>query len=74
MTASGLEAALRALGIACSVEAIDRLAIIIPNDDASLADAHLRGEALRLMRTHGFTHLALEIRAGPAGGAPLRRD
>lgn len=62
MNAAALEADLRALGIACTVEARDRLAILIPlDDDDGLADDSIRLEAVRLAEVHGFTHLALEL-------------
>ena len=66
MTVASLEAAFDALGVPCSVEAHDRLAVIIPRGDpALLEDARVRREALRLAREHGFTHIALDL-AGPA--------
>lgn len=75
MSAAGLEAALRSLGIHCSVEAIDRLAVVVPNDDAAEVEAvRVRRDALRLIREHGFTHLALELAGEPADSAPLHRD
>jgi hypothetical protein len=75
MSAVGLEAALRSLGIHCSVEAIDRLAVIVPDDDAAgIETVRVRREALRLICEHGFTHLALELPGERADSAPLHRD
>ena len=62
MSADSLEAALRALGIACRVQGIERLALLIPDGAIeALEDARIRREAVGLLRAHGFTHLALEI-------------
>ena len=75
MSAANLEVALRAAGLRCSVDAIDRLAVIIADDPAAeLETVRSRREALRLVRVHGFTHLALELPGDRADGAPLRRD
>jgi hypothetical protein len=75
VSARTLEAVLRASGIHCSVEAMDRLAVIIPEDgEAGLAMVHGRREALRMIGAHGFTHMALELPGEPADGAPLHRD
>ena len=75
MNAVSLAVALRAAGMACAVEAIDRLAVLTPDDrfaERSIVEG--RREALRLSRAHGFTHLALELPRDPADGAPLHRD
>ena len=75
MSATTLEAALRALGIRCTVEALDRLAVIVPADgEAGLATVRGRREALRHIGAHGFTHLALELPGEPADRAALHRD
>ena len=76
-----LREALAAAGFACEVEAHDRLAVLVP-DDARDA-ARMAGPAARrtisaLAREHGFTHAALELRAGDAdavagAGAALHR-
>ena len=74
MSAATLEAALRELGVRCRVEGIDRLAVIAPADaDAGQAAIRVRREALRLLPTHGFTHLALEL-PSESDRAPLHRD
>ena len=66
MSAETLEASLREIGIECRVEAIDRLAVLIPDAVVTaLEDARVRRDALALLRAHGFTHLALEIVDGP---------
>lgn len=62
MSAASLEAALRALGVECAVEAREGLAVLVPTGDvAPLADARVRDAAVALLKEHGFTHLALEI-------------
>ena len=75
MSADSLEAALRELGIRCTVEAFDRLAVIVPDDDAASADAvRVRRDALRLLGSHGFTNMALELSPQAADHASLHRD
>jgi hypothetical protein len=75
VSADGLERALRAIGIECSVEARDRLAIIIPKTRAGdFSEPSLRRAAIALLAEHGFSHLALEIPESPGGDAPLSRD
>ena len=75
MSGPSLESALRAVGIRCTVEAMDRLAVIVPDDnEAGLATVRGRREALQLIGAHGFTHLALELPGEPPDRAPLHRD
>jgi hypothetical protein len=75
MNAIALEEALRAAGIECAVQAVDRLAVLDPDDDsAGIVAVQRRQEALRLSRAHGFTHLALELPRDPADGATVHRD
>jgi hypothetical protein len=75
VSAASLETALREIGIACAVEAHDRLAMIIPDDAArELGEAPVRRETLRIAREHGFSHVALELLADPADRAALHRD
>jgi hypothetical protein len=75
VSADGLQRALRALGIDCTIEARDKLAIIIPTASArDVGEMALRRSALALLAEHGFTHLALEITDTPAGDATLSRD
>ncbi len=75
MSAATLEAALRELGVRCTVEGRDRLAVLVADDaDASRDAARMRNDTLRLMRAHGFTNLALEVAAASADHAPLHRD
>ena len=82
--ASALREALACAGFACTVEAHDRLAVLVPDDAraaARLAEPAGRRLASSLAREHGFTHAALELLAmdGEGQGAPgaraaLRRD
>jgi hypothetical protein len=74
VSAETLGAALRALGIACSVEAQGRLAVVIPDGDVTLLEQdEVRRAALALLGDHGFTHLALEL-VDAGGGATFPRD
>lgn len=77
--AAALERALRDEGIACRVEARDRLAVLIPdaspapgmpNAAVDLARRVARERALALARTLGFTHVALELPAPPTLTSP----
>jgi hypothetical protein len=82
--AIALSQALTQAGFDCTVEAHDRLAVIVPDDAdaaARLAEPAARRTASALAREHGFTHAALELVAtdGEGQGAPgaraaLRRD
>ena len=75
MSAESLEESLRALGIECRVEAVERLAVLIPDGAVSaLEDARIRREAIALLRDHGFTHLALEIMDDARDRATVHRD
>lgn len=75
MSAAGLERALSALGIDCTVESRDKLAIIVPRGHAArFEDASVRRAATALLREHGFTHLALEIPGPSADDASLSGD
>ena len=74
MNALTLEDSLRARGLACRVEARDRLALLVPEGPvAALVDPTLRREIVGLVRDHGFTHLALELVDEPGGDAPVHR-
>lgn len=74
MSADSLGAALRALGIPCTVEAQGRLAVLVPDGDVSLLERDdVRRAAVVLLADHGFTHLALEL-VDAGGGAALPRD
>jgi hypothetical protein len=59
---AGLEASLAAEGFDVSVEVHDRLAIIVPSPQwTRVPTPPERERILRLARTHGFTHVAIEI-------------
>lgn len=62
MTAATLASELRGVGLACDVEAMDRLAIVIPegSPDGAIWMAQ-RETVIALARTHGFSHVALEL-------------
>lgn len=68
---TSLEAALRAHGLACRVEARDRLAILVLEDTQGALGGVMRQKAVDLARDAGFTHVAVEL---DGGGAPLPRD
>jgi hypothetical protein len=56
------EAAVRALGVRCVVEARGNLAVLIPSpDDRSLDDPEHRRRVLAALRERGFTHAAVEL-------------
>lgn len=62
-----LEGALAERGLVCRVESRAGLCVLIA-DEATvtrLGDAELRRSALALAREHGFTHVAIELRASP---------
>ena len=72
-----LERALRDLGVRCSVEAFDALAVAVPEPgERGLEVADVRRRAIELARANGFSHLAVELRPGYANTdrAPLSRD
>jgi hypothetical protein len=71
MSAEALEAALNAAGFPCTVEARDRLAVIVPGGPGTWGEACTRRSFVQLGREHGFTHVAVEL--SPAGAA-LPRD
>ncbi|HKW47167.1 MAG TPA: hypothetical protein VJN70_06970 [Gemmatimonadaceae bacterium] len=57
-----LERALRELGLHCSVEAFDALAVAIPDrGERGFERDDLRRRAIELARSHGFSHLAVEL-------------
>ena len=71
MSAASLEAALNAAGYPCTVEARDRLAVVVPAGPATWGEACTRRSFVRLAQEHGFTHVAVELLGA---GAPLPRD
>jgi serine/threonine protein kinase HipA of HipAB toxin-antitoxin module len=55
-----LERALRELGLRASIEAMDALAVAIPEpDERGFEREDLRARAIALARAHGFSHLAV---------------
>jgi hypothetical protein len=59
----GLENALRELGLRCRVETFDGLAVAIPEmGERSFERDDIRRRAIELARSHGFSHLAVELR------------
>ena len=62
-SAEELERALRAIGLRITVEAMDALAIVVPEPgERSFESAEVRARAIALARSHGFSHLAVEVR------------
>jgi uncharacterized protein len=62
-------------GIACAVESRDRLAVVRADRDADLdgfRDADVRRMVLDSARSHGFTHVAVDL--VPVDDATVRRD
>jgi hypothetical protein len=55
------ELTLHALGVACTVEARGNLAIVtLAPGERGLEDVGVRRRALAALRTHGFSHVAVE--------------
>lgn len=61
-----LESQVRESGVACRVEARDRLAIVVPESGVQLS-AEQRRQILQLAKSEGFTHVAVEL--DPVGAA-----
>jgi hypothetical protein len=77
VSATELEVALRDIGVECTVDGRERLAVIVPTAEKSalFVDADRRRAMLALARTYGFTHLAVELVSGGTGvDAALSRD
>ena len=60
---ASLERTLRTLGVACRVDARERLAILLVDGAAAntLAEESFRRRIVALLPQHGFTHVALEL-------------
>ena len=57
-----LETQLRENGVACRVEAHDRLAILVPDHESAVhLTAADRQRILKTAREHGFSHVSLEL-------------
>lgn len=72
--AVGLSAALGRIELACDVEARDRLAVLLFEDDAAtdrLRSTAVRERVVDVARGHGFTHVGIEIGAA-VGDAAVR--
>lgn len=62
MTAAALENALASLGLPCSVEAEQRLAILRPKlSGINFAQPEVRARIVAMAQEHGFTHVALDL-------------
>jgi hypothetical protein len=61
--AAGLASAIAELGVQCSLEARGGLALLQPVKEsvAALQSPETRRAVLALARTHGFTHVAIEL-------------
>ncbi len=66
LLAAGLAADLAGAGMACRVEARDRLAIVHPEPGMALdmADDAVRRHVVALGRKRGFTHVAIALNEG----------
>ena len=77
-SAEDLERALRALGLHVSVEGMDALAVAVPEPgERGFENSDTRARAIALARSHGFSHLAVELRASDSESPPratLSRD
>jgi len=59
----GLERSLRELGLRCAIEAFDALAVAVPEPgERGFERDDIRRRAVALARSHGFSHLAVELR------------
>jgi sugar phosphate isomerase/epimerase len=57
-----LERAIRALGVRCTIEAHDALALALPDPgERGFENDEVRRRAIDLARAHGFSHLAVEL-------------
>ena len=79
--AAALARAIADLGVQCSLEVRGGLALLllVPESVAMLQSPEMRRAVLALARTHGFTHVAIELPNERRGeergtGAPLLRD
>ena len=67
-----LERELHSMGLRCSLETWDALAVAIPEPgERGFEDAAIRQRAIAAARNNGFSHLAVEIRVD--GSAPMNR-
>ncbi len=74
-SAAARAAARAARALPVRVEASGALAVLVPLGDAAVDWASHREEVVRLARQHGFSHVAVELSAEPAGqGSPPARD
>jgi hypothetical protein len=65
VNARALQDALGALGLECTVETRERLAVLIPPTMATpVLTGAMRQRVVALARAHGFSHVALEIPVG----------
>ena len=74
--AAALREALEALDVRCTVQARERLAVLVPADEQSarrLADPAVRREVVARATAAGFTHVAVELDP-PGARATLPRD
>lgn len=70
-SAADLQAALGALGLRVTVEPMDALAVAVPEvGERGFENANMRERAMALARTHGFSHLAVELRADESESTP----
>jgi hypothetical protein len=69
-----VEVALRALGVRCTVDRRDGLAVLIPAPgERAFERADIRREAVAILRAHGFTHAAVEVTGDDDRAAERRR-
>ena len=62
MTSAAMESALASLGLPCTVEAEERLAILRPKlSGINFAQPAVRARIVALAQEHGFTHVALDL-------------
>ena len=80
--AAALASAIAELGVQCALEARGGLALLLPVQESvvTLQSPETRRAVVELARTHGFTHVAIELPTDRRGAgergtdAPLLRD
>ena len=79
--AAALSTEIARIGVACSVETRDGLAVLLPvtSNPEAFQSAETRRAVIALARQHGFTHVAVELPndhggAGRDTNAPLLCD
>ena len=74
MSLEGLDVALRELGVTCTIETRDTLAVLCPvGDVTAVADDAIRRRIVQAATAHGFTHVAIELPEDAAADEAVHR-